>query len=67
MVTEDLALSGTKVFVTGVVYNDTVTNDNFFTVGEQVAGRAVTRPERRTRQAPAAATSSGSRPLARRR
>ena len=34
-------LSGSKIFVTGVVYNDTVVNDNFFTVGEQTAGRAV--------------------------
>ena len=37
MVTQNFALSGTKVFVTGVVYNDTVVNDNFFSVGEQLA------------------------------
>ena len=41
MVTQNFALSGTKVFVTGVVYNDTIVNDDFFTVGEQTAGRAV--------------------------
>jgi Ca2+-binding RTX toxin-like protein len=44
MVTQDFAVSGSKTFVTGVVYNDTVVNDNFFTVGEQTAGRAVTSP-----------------------
>jgi Ca2+-binding RTX toxin-like protein len=44
MVTQNFALSGSKIFVTGVVYNDTVVNDNFFTVGEQVANRAVTAP-----------------------
>jgi uncharacterized protein YkwD len=41
MVTQDFARSGSKLFVTGVVYNDTVLNDNFFTVGEQTAGRSV--------------------------
>ena len=41
MVTQNFALSGSKIFVTGVVYNDTVVNDNFFSVGEQTAGRAV--------------------------
>jgi Ca2+-binding RTX toxin-like protein len=41
MVTQNFGLSGSKVFVTGVVYNDTKINDNFFSVGEQLAGRAV--------------------------
>jgi Ca2+-binding RTX toxin-like protein len=34
--------SNSLIFVTGVVYNDTITNDDFFTVGEQVAARNVT-------------------------
>lgn len=37
MVTQSYAYSGNKVFITGVVYNDTVNND-FYDVGEQVAG-----------------------------
>jgi len=37
-------LSGTTKFVTGVVYNDTTVNDNFFSIGEQTAGRAVSGP-----------------------
>ena len=41
MVTQDFAASGDKVFVTGVVYNDTVKNDDFFSVGEQVTNRTV--------------------------
>jgi uncharacterized protein YkwD len=41
MVTQDFAASGDKVFVTGVVYDDTVKNDNFFSVGEQVTNRTV--------------------------
>lgn len=42
MVTQDFARSGTdKIFITGVVYNDTVKKDNFFSVGEQVAGKAI--------------------------
>jgi Ca2+-binding RTX toxin-like protein len=48
LVTQDFAFryfttlsSGPRFFVTGVVYNDTVINDNFFSVGEQLAGRAV--------------------------
>ena len=44
MITQDFALSGSKVFVTGVVYNDTVVNDNFFSVGEQVVGRGIAGP-----------------------
>lgn len=42
MVTQDFATSGTKIFVTGVIYNDTVIADDFFSVGEQAAGVAVT-------------------------
>lgn len=41
MVTQDFATSGDTVFVTGVVYTDNVKKDNFFSVGEQVAGLAV--------------------------
>ena len=44
MVTQNFALSGSKVFVTGVVYNDTVVNDNFFSVGEQTVGRGISGP-----------------------
>lgn len=42
MVTQNFAKSGDAVFVTGVVYNDTRVNDNFFTVGEETANMAVT-------------------------
>lgn len=42
MVTQNFAKTGDAVFVTGVVYDETVTNDNFFTVGEQKANVAVT-------------------------
>ena len=38
MTTVDFARSGTKVFVTGVTYNDTDNND-FYSIGEGVAGR----------------------------
>lgn len=41
MVTQDYAKSGSTLFVTGVVYKDTVVRDDFFSVGEQIAGRAV--------------------------
>lgn len=44
MVTEDFALK-VAIFITGVVYNDTTTNDNFFTVGEQQAGIGVASTE----------------------
>ena len=40
-VTQDFGGSPLRMFITGVVYNDTVTNDNFFTVGEQTVGRLV--------------------------
>ncbi|MDO6963235.1 CAP domain-containing protein [Rhizobium alvei] len=41
MVTQDFARSGTSLFVTGVVYKDNVINNDFFSVGEQIAGRKV--------------------------
>lgn len=41
MVTQDFARTGDQRFITGVVYDDTVKDDNFFTVGEQDAGRSV--------------------------
>lgn len=41
MVTQNFAFSGNKVFVTGVVYDDTVKKDEFFSVGEQRSGIAV--------------------------
>lgn len=41
MVTQDFARSGSSAFVTGVVYNDTTIDDDFFSVGEQVTGRQV--------------------------
>ncbi len=37
MVTQNFARSGSEVFITGVVYNDTV-NDNFYGIGEGVGG-----------------------------
>ena len=41
-VTVDFAdAAGGKRFITGVVYDDTVKRDDFFTVGEQTKGRAV--------------------------
>jgi Domain of unknown function (DUF4214)/Cysteine-rich secretory protein family/RTX calcium-binding nonapeptide repeat (4 copies) len=39
MSTEDFALSGTKVFVTGVAYNDT-DNNGFYSIGEGVGARS---------------------------
>jgi hypothetical protein len=44
MITQDFGATGTDVFVTGVVYNDTKKKDDFFSVGEQVAGRQVSSP-----------------------
>lgn len=41
VISQDFARSGTKVFVTGVVYNDTVIDDEFFSVGEQTVGRSI--------------------------
>jgi Ca2+-binding RTX toxin-like protein len=35
MITEDFAKSGTAVFITGVVYDDIIHNNNFFDVGEE--------------------------------
>ncbi|MEO7223261.1 MAG: CAP domain-containing protein [Devosia sp.] len=41
-ITQDFAdAQGSVRFITGVVYDDTVTRDDFFTVGEQTAARAV--------------------------
>jgi Ca2+-binding RTX toxin-like protein len=40
MITQNFATSGSKVFVTGVVYNDII-NDNFFSINEQVVGRGI--------------------------
>lgn len=40
MTTEDFAKSGTKVFVTGVTYNDADNND-FYSIGEGAGGRSV--------------------------
>jgi Ca2+-binding RTX toxin-like protein len=41
IITTDFGARGSATFITGVVYDDTTTNDNFFTVGEQTAGRGV--------------------------
>jgi Ca2+-binding RTX toxin-like protein len=41
MVTQDFGLGSGGAFITGVVYNDTVIKDDFFSVGEQVVGRTV--------------------------
>ena len=41
MITEDFGASGSTRFITGVVYNDTVSNNDFFTLGEETAGRGV--------------------------
>ena len=53
MVTQDFARSGDEIFITGVVYDDTVKNDDFFSVGEEVTGLGV------TGGGPADATGSG--------
>lgn len=41
VITTDFGTSGSDTFVTGVVYDDTTTNDNFFTVGEETAALKV--------------------------
>jgi uncharacterized protein YkwD len=41
MATEDFAASGDAIFLTGVAYNDGVTNDNFYTPGEALGGVVV--------------------------
>lgn len=41
MLTQDFGAKANQVFVTGVVYNDTVKNDNFFSIGEQTVGRNI--------------------------
>jgi Ca2+-binding RTX toxin-like protein len=40
-VTTDFGAHAAITYITGVVYNDTVTNDDFFSVGEQTKGRTV--------------------------
>lgn len=41
MSTQNFAYSGTGKFVTGVHYNETVKNDNFYSIGEGKSGRSV--------------------------
>jgi Ca2+-binding RTX toxin-like protein len=41
MVTQDFARSGSSVYLTGVVYGDTVKNDDFYSVGEGKGGVGV--------------------------
>jgi Ca2+-binding RTX toxin-like protein len=42
LITQDFGTrTASHEFITGVVYNDTTVNDNFFSVGEQTVGRAV--------------------------
>ena len=45
VITEDLGTRPGTIFITGVLYNDTVKNDDFFTIGEEIAGRSVTSTE----------------------
>lgn len=40
--TADFAVSGSAVYLTGVVYSDAVLNDNFYTVGEALGGVSIT-------------------------
>ncbi len=42
MVTENFAKSGSDVFLTGVAFDDSVQDDDFYTVGEGLAGVEVT-------------------------
>ena len=42
MVTEDFATSGSNVYLTGVVYNDNVSNDDFYTPGEGLGAVTIT-------------------------
>jgi Ca2+-binding RTX toxin-like protein len=41
LVGQDFAHSGSNVFLTGVAYSDAVTDDDFFTVGEELEGVSV--------------------------
>jgi Ca2+-binding RTX toxin-like protein len=41
MVTQDFIRSGTKTFITGVIYSDTVTANDFYDLGEGIASRKV--------------------------
>ncbi len=40
--TQDFARTGTAAFLTGVAYDDGITNDDFYTVGEGLSGITVT-------------------------
>lgn len=42
MTTQNFAKSGANQFITGVVYNDTVANDDFYSISEGQGGRSVT-------------------------
>jgi serralysin len=42
MVTQDFAKSGTNIFLTGVAYNDLALEDDFYTIGEGLAGIGIT-------------------------
>ncbi|MBW4536567.1 MAG: hypothetical protein KME09_21780 [Pleurocapsa minor HA4230-MV1] len=42
MVTQNFATSGSNVFLTGVTYNDLVSEDEFYTIGEGLAGIKIT-------------------------
>jgi serralysin len=53
MVTQDFARSGSSVFVTGVVYADTVTKDDFYSVGEGKGGVTVSASGRSDISSPA--------------
>jgi Ca2+-binding RTX toxin-like protein len=41
MVTQDFARSGARVFITGVIYNDVVADNDFYDVGEGAASRKI--------------------------
>jgi RTX calcium-binding nonapeptide repeat (4 copies)/Calx-beta domain/Cysteine-rich secretory protein family len=41
LTTHNFAAAGDKFFVTGVTYNDAVNNDDFYSIGEGIAGRNV--------------------------
>lgn len=42
IITQDFASSGNQTFLTGVVYTDTVTKDNFYTPGEGIGNVTIT-------------------------
>lgn len=41
IVGQDFATSGSNIFLTGVAYSDSITDDNFYTVGEALAGVSI--------------------------